>query len=44
MDIFGGLLDGQAYKQDFLRNWSPWFFGFSLTAATVCVMLPKIEE
>ena len=44
MDIFGGLLDGLTYKQEFLRYWSPWFFAFSLTSAAVCVMLPKIEE
>ena len=27
MDIFGGLLDGQIYRQEFVRNWSPGFFG-----------------
>lgn len=44
MDIFGGLLDGQIYRQEFVRNWSPGFFAFSLTIATVCLILPKIEE
>jgi len=42
MDVFSGLITvGRSLKEDFLRVWSPWFFAFSLTTATVCIMLPK---
>ena len=44
MDVFGGLLGGQVYKQEFLRHWSPWLFTLSLTSAAFCIMLPKIKE
>jgi cell division protein FtsW (lipid II flippase) len=44
MDIFGVLLSGgKAPKEEFLRKWSTWFFGFCLINATVCIMLPKKE-
>ena len=41
MDSFGSMISQQQFKQDFLRNWSPWFFLFALINATVCIMLPK---
>lgn len=44
MDTFSELLSGVPTKQDFLRKWSPYFFGFCLTIATVCIMLPKEPE
>lgn len=44
MDIFAALLNKQSFKQEFLRSWSPWFFAFSLTNATVCIMLPKKDD
>ena len=41
MDVFSGIITGARLKDGFLRTWSPWFFAFSLTTATVCIMLPK---
>jgi hypothetical protein len=44
MDSFGRMLSNQPFKQPFLRDWSPWFFVFSLINATVCIMLPKRSD
>ncbi len=44
-DSFSGMLTGgKPLKGAFLRKWSPWFFGFSLINASVCIMLPKRER
>lgn len=45
IEIYRGTMDCNKFnKEEFLRKWSPLFFAFSLTNATVCIMLPKREE
>lgn len=45
MDTFGSIMAGGVRPQEpFLRAWSLSFFGFCLTTATVCVMLPKRQK
>lgn len=40
MDVWGSIILGQEFKREFLKQWSPWFFVFSLINAA-CIMLPK---